>query len=117
MSGSYTNSTFRRLVFRVLNSLWFNIRKYLANIDVAIQMWPSSHRIENRDFPPQSRLLDLYEGIPKPERCGYNWVLSGKVTMFQGPIEALCDNRAEVIREIRPTVIHEIIHYFGIGDH
>ena len=61
-------------------------------------------------------LLGLYEGIPLTERYGYDMVLPDKVTIFQKPIESICDTEEEVAEEISKTLIHEIAHHFGLDD-
>ena len=61
-------------------------------------------------------LLGLYEGIPLPDRYGYNLVLPDKITLFQRSIEAICSSDQEILTEIRDTVMHEVAHHFGIND-
>jgi len=62
-------------------------------------------------------LLGLYQGIPLTERLSdYSAVLPDKITIFQDAICALCDTEADVVREVRTTVVHEVGHHFGIDD-
>ena len=42
--------------------------------------------------------------------------LPDKITIFQRPIEAACATRADVVKEVRVTVIHEVAHHFGMSD-
>ncbi|HEV8432294.1 MAG TPA: metallopeptidase family protein [Thermoanaerobaculia bacterium] len=37
--------------------------------------------------------------------------------MFRGPILRIARTRAQIVRQIRETVIHELGHYFGLADH
>ena len=46
----------------------------------------------------------------------YHLVPPDHITIYRGPILALCRTRADVIREIRDTVVHEVGHYFGLQD-
>ena len=39
-----------------------------------------------------------------------------RVFIYRGPILRGCDNRREVIREIRDTVVHELGHHFGLDE-
>jgi predicted Zn-dependent protease with MMP-like domain len=72
------------------------------------------------DDPPDDDpdLLGLYEGTPLTERDG--WWASGslpdRITIFRRPTLAACATAAEVVEEVRVTVIHEIAHHFGIAD-
>jgi predicted Zn-dependent protease with MMP-like domain len=64
------------------------------------------------------RLLGLYEGIPLTERrSDYSAALPDKITIFRRAICARCDDEAQVVAEVRTTVMHEIGHHFGIDDH
>ena len=38
------------------------------------------------------------------------------IVLCQKNIEAICSNEAEVREQIRPTVIHELGHYFGMDE-
>ena len=45
---------------------------------------------------------------------GYHLALPDRITIYSGPILAIWRTRAEVVRELRATVEHEIGHYFGL---
>ena len=62
-------------------------------------------------------LLGLYDGTPLTERdTMYAGVLPDRITLYRGPILRMCASDADVIDEVRITVVHEIAHYFGIDD-
>ena len=71
------------------------------------------------DAPPDAPdLLGLYEGTPLTERYD-NWAagsLPDRITIFRRPTLDFCRTPAEVVDEVRVTVIHEIAHHFGIDD-
>ncbi|MEO7130052.1 MAG: metallopeptidase family protein [Dermatophilaceae bacterium] len=63
-------------------------------------------------------LLGVYEGTPLTERDGW-WAagaLPDRITIYQGPLERLCDSADELREEIAITVVHEVAHHFGIDD-
>lgn len=67
--------------------------------------------------PEEPDLLGLYEGIPLTEREAYGgMVLPDRVSIFRLPICEMCRDEAEVVDEVRITVIHELAHHFGIDD-
>jgi predicted Zn-dependent protease with MMP-like domain len=67
--------------------------------------------------PGPRGLLGLYEGIPLTSRTSsYAGVLPDKITIYQQAICAICTTEAEVVEQVRRTVIHEVGHYFGISD-
>lgn len=62
-------------------------------------------------------LLGLYEGIPLTERTTqYAGVLPDRITIYRRSICAICRTDAEVLEQVRRTVIHEVGHHFGIDD-
>jgi hypothetical protein len=61
--------------------------------------------------------LGLYTGVPRTARgVWYGNVLPDRITIYQGPIEASCRQREEIVQTVRDTVMHEIGHYFGLSD-
>ena len=54
--------------------------------------------------------------MPLTERYGYELVLPDKITIFQKPIESICETQEEITSEIKTTLTHEIAHHFGIDD-
>ena len=71
------------------------------------------------DDPPDdgpADLLGLYSGTPLTERSEFYTGLPDTVQIFRRPILAICDTEADVVEEVRITVVHEIAHHFGIDD-
>ena len=66
-----------------------------------------------------SSLLGRYDGVPLTERdAGYaGMVMPDRITIFRLPLLAMCADEAEVVEQVRVTVIHEVAHHFGIDDH
>ena len=108
---------FERLVADALDSLPDTILRMLDNVAVVVADEPTLHQRQRVRLADSETLLGLYEGIPLTERTsGYGAVLPDKVTIFQRAIEARCDSEAELVAEVRHTVIHELAHHLGISD-
>jgi predicted Zn-dependent protease with MMP-like domain len=70
-----------------------------------------------RDRPPVPGLLGRYEGIPLTRRADYGGLaLPDRITVYREPILRRCASEAEVVEQVRITVVHEVAHHFGIGD-
>jgi predicted Zn-dependent protease with MMP-like domain len=73
--------------------------------------------VQVRDAAPDRHLLGLYQGIPLTRRETYGGLaLPDRITIYRLPICARCKDEAEVVEQVRITVIHEVAHHFGIDD-
>ena len=69
------------------------------------------------DDSEDPELLGLYDGVPLTERgIDYTAVLPDRIMIYRNTICAMCETEAEVVDQVRITVIHEIAHHFGIDD-
>ncbi len=72
------------------------------------------------DEPPAGEpadLLGLYDGVALTERdSGHAGQLPDRIFIFRGPLLDMVDSEAELIEEVRITVVHEVAHHFGIDD-
>ena len=98
--------TFDDHVKAALDSLPGDIASALDNIVVVIE----------DEHPEDPDLFGLYEGIPLPERGDMAGELPDRITIFRVPLEEEFADPAELEREIRITVLHEIGHYFGLDE-
>ena len=97
---------FEQMVAAALDGLPDEFGKLMQNVAVLVEHNPG---------PPG--LLGLYEGVPLPNRAtSYAGVLPDRITIYQQAICAVCETEAEVVEQVRRTVIHEVGHYFGISD-
>jgi predicted Zn-dependent protease with MMP-like domain len=98
--------SFEQMVATALDSLPEELGELMRNVAVLVEHGPG----------PRG-LLGLYEGIPLTSRTtGYAGVLPDRITIYQRAICAICDTEADVVDQVRRTVIHEVGHHFGISD-
>jgi len=98
---------FRRHVEAALDRLPPELARALDNVTVVVED-------ENPEDPD---LFGLYLGVPLPERgTGYYGQLPDQISIYQLPLEDEFPDRAELVEEIRVTVLHELAHYFGIDE-
>lgn len=97
---------FEELVSEALDSIPAELGELMDNVAVFVE-----------DDSPSGGLLGLYEGIPLTERGSwYAGVLPDRITIYRLPICRRARSEAEVIEEVRITVVHEVAHHFGIDD-
>ncbi len=97
---------FEDMVVAALDSLPEDLGRLMRNVAVTVEHGPG-----------RPGLLGLYQGIPLTSRTSqYAGVLPDRITIYRRAICAICDSEAEVVEQVRRTVIHEVAHHFGIDD-
>jgi len=94
---------FEELVSRALGLLPAEFVAQMANVNVVI---------ENEEDGP----FGLYEGVPLTERGIEDVLLPDRITIFRRPLLEYCDSEAELVAEVRVTVLHEVGHFFGMDE-
>ncbi len=108
---------FERLVARAIDELPHRFRNAIANLEIVIVSRPSLADRAKMGLGRGETLLGLYRGTPLTRRDGgYNLTLPDTITLFQRPIEAICRDEAELVDQVRQTLLHELAHHFGIDD-
>lgn len=99
---------FEVLVGDALDSIPAELAELLDNVVIVVE----------DDAPADDPdLLGLYSGIPLTERGSwYAGALPDTITIYRNPTLAMCDDLADVVEEVRVTVVHELAHHFGIDD-
>jgi predicted Zn-dependent protease with MMP-like domain len=102
-----TRQRFEELVADALDSLPADLGREMENVAVLVE-----------DTAPGGSLFGLYEGIPLTRRgpSSYSGVMPDRITLYQQTICSVCSDEAEVVSQVRKTVIHEVAHHFGISD-
>jgi predicted Zn-dependent protease with MMP-like domain len=97
---------FEVMVSEALDGLPAELGELMSNVAVTVQ----------HDGGPPG-LLGLYQGIPLTRRTtSYAGALPDRITIFRRAICAACSSEADVVEQVRRTVVHEVGHHFGIGD-
>jgi predicted Zn-dependent protease with MMP-like domain len=111
-----SETEFDDLVAQALDALPDDLLEVMNNVEVTVEPTPNARQLRSVGVR-HGTLLGLYEGIPLTERnSGYSMVLPDKITIFQRTIERVCGSHAEIVAQVRQTVIHEVAHHFGISD-
>ena len=97
---------FEAMVTEALDGLPVELGELMSNVAVTVQ----------HDGGPPG-LLGLYQGVPLTRRTSfYAGALPDRITIYRRAICAVCGSEAEVLDQVRRTVVHEVGHHFGIGD-
>lgn len=100
---------FDALVDQALDEIPDEIAVLVRNVVVLVE-----------DEPPEGEpddLLGLYDGVALTERdSSVIQQLPDRIFIFRGPLLDMCEDEADLVDEIRITVVHEVAHHFGIDD-
>ncbi len=92
-------------------------RPYLENLLVASEPRPSPKVLREMGLAPDETFYGLYRGTPLTERGAEAPLYPDRIVLYREPLmEDFGGDPAELRRQIRLTVIHEIGHHFGLDD-
>ena len=112
-----TRKEFEELAVLALRRLPKFFKKKMENVDVVVEDRASRNLLSEMGLQSPFELLGLYQGIPLDRRgFYYGNVLPDKITIFQIPIESMCETREEIEEKVKEVVVHEVGHYFGLDD-
>lgn len=98
---------FEELVSEALDEIPRELARAIDNVVVLVEP-------RHEDEPD---LLGLYQGVALTERDShYAGSLPDTITIYRDAILDICDSDDDVVHEVLITVVHEIAHYFGIGE-
>jgi len=109
-------SLFERAVERAIDGLPAQLRPLLDEVAIVIEDEPSREQRRANGLGPDEDLYGLYEGVP-PTEYAADWVqLPNKITLFRLPLEYDFPDTAELVEEVRKTLVHELAHHAGFDD-
>ena len=112
-----TEEEFEELITEAISSLPEKFKEKMENIVVVVESLPSQELLKEMKIKSPYGLLGLYRGVPYPRRgIWYRNVMPDKIIIFKKPIEVRCRNKEDIKESVRRVVIHEIGHYFGLGE-
>ena len=113
-----SRAEFERVVAKALDDIPERFAALLENIVVVVEDEPSDEDLIEVGLDPETEtLFGLYQGVNLLDRGGsYGNVLPDRIVVYRLPLLEECQDRAELVREIQDTVIHEVGHYFGMDE-
>lgn len=87
-------------------------------VSIVVEAEPPADVLQDLELESEDDLLGLYQGIPIDETSFFQPAgeLPARIAIYRGPILRLCRTKAEVIHEVRDTVVHELGHHIGLDD-
>ncbi|MBN1298716.1 MAG: metallopeptidase family protein, partial [Actinobacteria bacterium] len=107
---------FEEIVVQVIDSVPEKFKKKVENLSFIIDDENILNTPDKKSQKGPKITLALYEGVPLTKRSGAKPVFPDKITIFKKAIESVCRNDSQIRKTIRRVVLHELGHYFGIGE-
>src|SRR5688572_5387339 len=117
MACHVSKAEFADLVEQALADLPEPFAQILEEVPVEIRLRASARERKKLGLENDELLLGLYHGRPRTERSVLDPAhLPDVIFIFQEDIELACGSKAELIEQVRKTVLHEIGHHFGMSE-
>lgn len=108
---------FEQLAREALESLPHRFKKYIENVAIMVEDYPTGGARRSTGTPGGSTLLGLYHGVPFKHRGPfYGNIAPDVIVLFQKPIESLGGDEEAIRRRVRNVLLHEVGHYFGLSE-
>ena len=112
-----SSDAFAAVVQSALTDIPTAIVAYMHEVTVDVEPMPDAATCAAADVDDPRGLMGLYHGTPLTDRSVQDTHhLPDRITLYQRNIERACRTRAELIRQIRTTVLHEVGHHFGMDE-
>jgi predicted Zn-dependent protease with MMP-like domain len=113
--GRLTAAEFHALAEAELAAIPKPLRELLVNVSIETKDGPG---IEAQELDEPDELLGLYAGATRAEMLSNDahGSLPAKVYLYQRNLEDVAKNAAELRKELRLTLRHELAHHFGFDD-
>ena len=112
-----SKTEFATLVQSAISDLPEPFAEFLEEVPIEIHTRPSKKLLRELGLDDDELLMGLYRGVDRTRRSVED---SGRmpdvIYIFQEDHELVCKNRAQLVEEVRKTVLHEIGHHFGMSE-
>ena len=118
MSDVRDLAEFEQIVAEALDGIPEEFARYLENVAVVVEDEPAPGLLRRMGLEPgRDTLFGLYQGVPLSRRpYDFAGAPPDHITIFRGPLMRQCRTAAELRRQVRRTVVHEIAHFFGFDE-
>jgi predicted Zn-dependent protease with MMP-like domain len=88
------------------------------DVSIVVEEEPPADVLQDLELGTKDDLLGLYQGVPIDQSSFFQPAgeLPARIAIYRGPILRLCRTKAEVVQEVRDTVVHELGHHVGLDD-
>jgi predicted Zn-dependent protease with MMP-like domain len=109
---------FDQAVEDALQELPEPIRRYLANVAIAVEDLPADDDLLASDPPLSPEILGVFRGSPLGDKDSMDpWShFPSSIVLYQKNLERFARDRAELLEQIGVTLVHEVGHFLGLDE-
>jgi predicted Zn-dependent protease with MMP-like domain len=112
-----SKARFAELVEKALAELPPQFAAALEEMTVQLKERPTRRQLRAAGLADDELLFGLYHGIARPDRSvEHSGTFPDVIYIFQEDHELVAADEAELVREVRATVLHELGHHFGMSE-
>ena len=117
MPCEVSKERFAELVERALADVPPAFAQHLEELSIEIRDRPTRKQLKSVGLREDELLLGLYHGRPRDERSVLDSaVMPDVIYIFQEDVEDASEDEADLVEQVRITVLHEIGHHFGMDE-
>lgn len=117
MAYRVSKAQFGSLVESAIEELPGEFAAFLEEVPIEVRDYPTESDLRRANVGKGGLLLGLYVGRPRTQRnVEDSGTMPDVIYIFQEPIQAVCNSEAQLVRQVRVTVLHEIGHHFGLSE-
>ena len=94
------------------------VRQWLSNVAITLEEAPSDEDLAGTDPPLPPSILGLFRGAPLGDKASMDpWShFPSSIAIYQRNLERAVRDRAELVEELRVTLLHEVGHFLGLDE-
>ena len=117
MAYGVSKAEFMELVDSAVSDLPEEFARFLEEVPIEVHDLPTATQRARVRSEGGMLLLGLYVGRPRTRRSVEDsGAMPDVIYLFQRNIESICHSEAELVEQVRKTVLHEIGHHFGMTE-
>lgn len=119
MAFHVSKADFARYVEQAIAELPARFAELIDEVPVQIERRPTRRMLRSLGLEEDELLLGLYQGVSLMDRVegeGRGSPVPNHILIFQEDCELASDSEADLVREIRTTVLHELGHHLGMDE-
>lgn len=114
-----SRNRFAELVEEAVRELPEPFAAFLEEVPIEIKDRPSRRLLQSLELADDELLFGVYQGANLMDRSeieGRGSPTPNHILIFQEDHELACESEAQLVAEVRKTVLHEIGHHFGMDE-